>query len=161
MVRWFIQHQKIRPLQGQLCQRHAAPFTTTQRTNGLKYIIARKEEASQKTTSGIFTHGAHLPDLVNDGSIGIQSAVCLRVIANAYIVTGIDLSADRWYFPNNRAQQRGLTRAVRTKQTYAVTSQQFQVRNTYKNRWLTLLISRWIANGELLGRKYNLPTIYY
>src|SRR6516162_2802922 len=103
MVCWFIQHQKIRSLQRQLCQRHTTPFSATQRTNGLKYIIAGKEEASKKTSRGIFTHGTHLPDLVYNGAIGIQSAVRLRIISNAYIVPRINLTADRWYFPNNRA----------------------------------------------------------
>src|SRR6266446_4342322 len=79
--------------------------------------------------------------------------MCLRIIPGAYIVTRINMPAHGRYLTGDRAQQGCLTRAIGSQQPDTVPTQHFQVSNSYQYRWR-------IANGKLLGRKYNLSTIY-
>src|SRR5581483_6738670 len=110
MVRWLIQHQKIRALQRQFCQCYAATLATTERSNWLEYVITREEEASQKTPSTILAQSANLANLIENCAFHIQPGMRLRIIANTHVMPNLHLSAKRLKFANQGSQQCRLAR---------------------------------------------------
>src|SRR5579859_1889248 len=95
--------------------------------NGLENIVAGEEKTTEKGSRPLFAQYAHLADLVENAMRRIQAGVGLRIITDTYIVTEMNLPAQRRQFTNNSAQQGGLTRTIGTEQANTITAQQLQV----------------------------------
>src|SRR5438034_1782209 len=159
VVRRLIQHEKVGALQREQGKSHAAAFTTAQSSNRLEDIIACKEKTAKERAHTLFTQRAHLADLVNDGAPGIQPAVRLRIITDAYVVTRIVVPTGRWQFANDRTQQGCLSRSIGPEQPDPISTQQFQVGDVYQYSWLGTRI--YIANSKFLCREHDLTAIYH
>src|SRR5258708_34796241 len=112
MIGWLIQDQEIRALQRQFGEGNTAPFSTTQSTYRLKYVVARKEKTTKKAPCSIFAQSTNLPNLINNCVFGIESSVRLGIIADAHIMSLSDMSTQRSHFADNSTQERGFTRAI-------------------------------------------------